>query len=168
MNTIYIITGPAGVGKSTISGRLAEGLDKSALIEGDDVYHYVRGGYVSPWKEGNHLDIFWKNSISLIDNFISNGYDVVYNYIIEKDKLERIKNSFPNSKIKFVLLVADKDTLIKRDKERPIDCQMGERVLVLLNELLNENFDNKNILDTSDLTIEEVVDKIKNSDDYLI
>lgn len=168
MNTIYIITGPAGVGKSTISNKLAESLEKSALIEGDDIYHFVKGGYVSPWKEGNHLDIFWKNSISLIDNFMKNGYDVVYNYIIEKDKLEKIKDSFPNSKIKFVLLVADKDTLIKRDKERPIDCQMGERVLVLLNELLNENFDNKNILDTSNLTIEEVVDEIKNNDNYVI
>ena len=168
MNTIYIITGPAGVGKSTISNKLAESLEKSALIEGDDIYHFVKGGYVSPWKEGNHLDIFWKNSISLIDNFMKNGYDVVYNYIIEKDKLEKIKDSFPNSKIKFVLLVADKDTLIKRDKERPIDCQMGERVLILLNELLNENFDNKNILDTSNLTIEEIVDKIKNNDNYII
>ena len=168
MNTIYVITGPAGVGKSTISKKLAESLEKSALIEGDDIYHFVKGGYVSPWKEGNHLDIFWKNSISLIDNFMKNGYDVVYNYIIEKDKLEKIKDSFPDSKIKFVLLVADKDTLIKRDKERPEDCQMGERVLVLLNELLNENFDDKNILDTTNLTIEEVVDEIMNNDNYTI
>lgn len=168
MNTIYVITGPAGVGKTTISNKLAESLEKSALIEGDDIYHFVKVGYVSPWKEGNHLDIFWKNSISLIDNFMKNGYDVVYNYIIEKDKLEKIRDSFPDSKIKFILLVADKDTLIKRDKERPEDCQMGERVLVLLNELLTENFDNKNILDTTNLTIEEVVNEIKNNDNYVI
>ncbi|MBR3524036.1 MAG: (d)CMP kinase [Bacilli bacterium] len=34
MKTLYLITGPAGVGKSTISNKLASLLDKSALIEG--------------------------------------------------------------------------------------------------------------------------------------
>ncbi|HAN10617.1 MAG TPA: hypothetical protein DCP90_08420 [Clostridiales bacterium] len=29
--TIYIITGPAGVGKSTISQKIAESIDKSVL-----------------------------------------------------------------------------------------------------------------------------------------
>ena len=57
MNKIYLITGPAGVGKSTISKLLAEKLERSVLIEGDDVYHFVVGGYVAPWKNGNHLDV---------------------------------------------------------------------------------------------------------------
>ena len=34
---------------------------KSALVEGDTIYHLVYGGYVSPWKEGNRLEVFWKN-----------------------------------------------------------------------------------------------------------
>ena len=52
---LYIITGPAGVGKSTISKRLATLKEKSVLIEGDDIYGQVIGSYVSAWKEGNHL-----------------------------------------------------------------------------------------------------------------
>ena len=55
MNNLYIITGPAGVGKSTVSKELASRKDKSALIEGDEIYSQVIGGYVSAWKEGNHL-----------------------------------------------------------------------------------------------------------------
>lgn len=39
MNKLYIITGPAGVGKSTISNKLAESLSKSALIEGNTIYN---------------------------------------------------------------------------------------------------------------------------------
>ena len=34
--------------------------EKSVLIEGDDIYGQVIGSYTSAWKEGNHLDIFWK------------------------------------------------------------------------------------------------------------
>ena len=60
MPTLYIITGPAGVGKSTISQKIAETKTKSALIEGDEIYHQVVGGYTPAWKEGNHLDTFWK------------------------------------------------------------------------------------------------------------
>ncbi len=69
MSMLYIITGPAGVGKSTISKYLADDMKKSALIEGDHIYHLVRGGYVNPWLEGNHLEVFWGNCIDLICNF---------------------------------------------------------------------------------------------------
>ena len=41
MPTIYIITGHAGMGKSTISKKIAESLSKSVLIEGDDFYSQV-------------------------------------------------------------------------------------------------------------------------------
>ena len=37
MSKLYIITGPAGVGKSTISKKIAESKKKSALIEEDDI-----------------------------------------------------------------------------------------------------------------------------------
>lgn len=164
---LYIITGPAGVGKSTVASKIAELSNKCALIEGDDVYHFVKDGYVSPWKEGNHLDIFWKNSISLIKNFLDNNYDVVFNYIIKKDDLIKIQKEFKNQKIKFVLLIADKVTLISRDKERNIDSQMGERVLVLLKELLAEDYDKKYILDTTNLSIDKTVNTIINNDNFL-
>ena len=90
MNKLYLITGPAGDGKSTISKLLAEKLDKSILIEGDDIYHMVISGYVSAWKPNNHLELFWKNIISLIQNGLENGYDVVFNYIINKKDYELI------------------------------------------------------------------------------
>ena len=49
MASIYIITGPAGVGKSTVSKGIAEKLERSVLLEGDDFYHLVIGGYVQAW-----------------------------------------------------------------------------------------------------------------------
>lgn len=167
MNKLYLITGPAGVGKSTISKILAESKAKCALIEGDDVYHFVKGGYVSPWKDGNHLEVFWQNCLDIISNFLNSGYDVVFNYIIKKDDLEIIRKRFSNIKIKFILLMADDKTLINRDMERCEDCQMGERVLVLKNEFLSQNFLEKYILDTTNLSIEEVINEIEENNNYL-
>lgn len=112
MGKLYLITGPAGVGKSIVSKLLAKSKEKCALIEGDEVYHFVKGGYVSPWKEGNHMEIFWKNVLDIIDNFLEKNFDVVFNYIINKDELKDIRKRFPDAEIKFVLLLADDEVLI--------------------------------------------------------
>ena len=168
MKNLYIITGPAGVGKSTISRRIAEAKNKSALIEGDEIYHQVVGGYIQAWKEGNHLDTFWKVCINSIKTYLEDGYDVVFNYIIGKEDLERIKQEFKDYNIKFVVLLVNEDILISRDKERPEDCQMGDRCIVLLNSFKNKGYDSNNILDTSNLSIEETIKVIEKEDHFIL
>ena len=160
MATLYIITGPAGVGKSTISRKIAEIKSKSALIEGDEIYHQVVGGYESPWKKGNHLDLFWKICIDTISNYLESDYDVIFNYIVGLDNLEMLKEKFSNYDIKFIVLLVDEKTLLKRDKQRPLDWQMGERCIVLLNSFKNKGYQEKHILDTSNITIDETLEII--------
>jgi len=127
MPTLYIITGPAGVGKSTISKKIAKSLSKSVLIEGDDIYSQVVGGYVSPWKEGNHLEIFWKVSMDIIKDYLEAGYDVVFNYIINPSKLSILNQTFKDYDKRFVVL----------------------------NNFKKHNYDEKFIIDTSKTSIEE-------------
>ena len=168
MQTLYIITGPAGVGKSTVSKRLAQNLSKSALIEGDDIYHQVVGGYISAWKEGNHLQTFWKICINTIKIYLEDGFDVVFNYIISPENIELIKSSIQNYNIKIVILLTDESTLLSRDKQRPIDCQMNERCITLLNIFKNRNYNSKNILDTSYLSIDETLNIIENENRFIL
>ena len=168
MSTLYIITGPAGVGKSTISNKIALNKDKSALIEGDLIYHQVVGGYVSPWMEGNHLDTFWKVCINIIKAYLEDGYDVIFNYIIEPERLEKLKENFKYYDLRFVVLMVNEDILLKRDKERPEDSQMKERCIVLLNEFKNHNYDSKNIIDTSYISVDDIVNTIEMEDRFII
>ena len=168
MNKLYIITGPAGVGKSTVSKLLASKLEKSVLIEGDDIYNQFVGGRISPWKENAPIEIFWNNCIFLINNYLKNEYDVVFNYIIDQKKIKELKEIFKNYNIIFTVLLVDEETLIKRDKERPIDCQMGERSLVLLKSFIEEKYDEKNIMDTSNILIEDSVNIILSDERFII
>ena len=168
MNTLYLITGPAGVGKSTISKEIAPRKEKSVLIEGDDIYHHVIGSYVSHWKEGNHVNTFWKVCIETIKIYLNDGYDVVFNYIIKEENLEEIKKKFNYYKIKFVCLLTSGEDLIKRDKQRPEDCQMGDRCLVLLNDFKNKKFNSNNFLNTSNLSILETVEIIEKEEKYIL
>lgn len=160
MRKLYILTGPAGVGKSTISKKIALKLEKSVLIEGDDIYNQFVGGRISPWKENAPLDLFWMNCITLINNYLENDYDVVFNYIIKKGKFEELSNVFKDYDVKFVNLMVDEETIIKRDKLRPLDCQMGERCLVLLKEFKDANYDERYILNTTDMSIDDSVNEI--------
>ena len=168
MSKLYIITGPAGVGKSTISKKLAETLPKSALIEGDAIYHQVVGSYVPAWKEGNHLDTFWKISINTIKTYLEAGYDVIFNYIVTPTQLETIKNNFNNYSIKFIVLLVDENTLLSRDKQRPEDYQMKERCITLLNSFKSRNYNKNNILDTTNLSVDETVQTILDNDNFIL
>lgn len=168
MHTLYIITGPAGVGKSTISKELAIRSKKSALIEGDDIYHQVVGGYVQAWKSGNHLKTFWKICINIIKIYLEDGFDVVFNYIVTPENIQLIKSSIRNCYIKFIVLLTDESTLLSRDKQRPIDCQMNERCLTLLNNFKNRNYNSKNILDTTNLSVDETLNLIENENRFIL
>lgn len=168
MQTLYIITGPAGVGKSTISQGLAKRSQKSALIEGDNIYHQVIGGYAQAWKPENHLKTFWKICINTIKIYLEDGFDVVFNYIISPKNIELIKSSIQNYNIKVVILLTDEFTLLSRDKQRPINCQMNERCLTLLNNFKNRNYNPKNILDTSNLSIDETLNIIENENRFIL
>ena len=107
MNNLYIITGPAGVGKSTISYQIAKNKIKSALIEGDDIYSQVVGGYAPAWQEGNHLEVFWKICLDNIKTYLKDGYDVIFNYIVTPKIFEIIKERFKEYNVKFIILMCD-------------------------------------------------------------
>lgn len=160
MSKLYLITGPAGVGKTAISRVLAKHLNKSVLIEGDDIYHMVVSSYVSAWEPGNHLDLFWKNVISLIKNSLENSYDVVFNYIINKENYMMLKEKFKEYEIIFKVLLVSEEELLRRDKLREEENRMNERCLVLLDSFIKQNFDKEFILDSTNLNIKETIERI--------
>ncbi len=168
MSNLYIITGPAGVGKSTISKRLAESKNKSALIEGDEIYREVVGGYVSAWKKGNHFDTFLKVCISSIKVYLEDGYDVVFNYVLDNEDVQKIKDGIKDTTIRFTVLLTDEKTIMLRDKEREEDCRMNERCLVLLNSFKKEFESSNNTLDTTNMSIDEVVRAIDSDDRFIL
>lgn len=165
---LYLITGPAGVGKSTISKRIAESSNKSVLLEGDDFYHQVVSSYQPAWKEGNHLDVFWKVVESTIKIYLDNDYDVVFNYIIDDKKYKELKEIFKDYPTKFVILLVDEKTIIERDNLREEENRMNERCIILLNKFLNRDYPEDNKLFTTNQTVEESVNEIIKSKKYMI
>lgn len=98
----------------------------------------------------------------LIKSYLENGYDVVFNYIIENEELEKLKKEFKDYDLSFTCLLVDEKTIMERDLLRAGDCRMHERSLILLKEFIDCNYDTTYILDSSNLTIDETVEKILN------
>ncbi|HET7769338.1 MAG TPA: hypothetical protein VFN74_11240, partial [Chloroflexota bacterium] len=49
---MLLLTGPPAAGKSTVGRLVAEGLERSALVDADQVRAMVRRPHVAPWYEG--------------------------------------------------------------------------------------------------------------------
>ncbi|OJV61640.1 MAG: hypothetical protein BGO41_09355 [Clostridiales bacterium 38-18] len=171
--TIYIISGPAEVGKSTTSKRLVERLDRSSYISGDDVSHIPVNGRGKPWLCKETHDLTWKNILSLTKNLISYNYDIVIDYITFPSEARWLVKELNDSdvRIHYIILMVDKETIIHRDSLREPSVQMGERSVILLNEFIDELNDLDNVLDTQEFKADQVdlvVNEILNSNRFLI
>ncbi len=163
---IYLITGPAGVGKSTITKALAKKFANSARIEVDYVRRMVVDGYVAPFqdnkKTGSQILLSQKNACSLAKNFIEHGFRVFIDDVVrKKSSLDHYLKNLSGYKVLVFLLFCDKDVLRKRDVARPKEQVMGERAL-RMHDLFSKRLNEKRwfLIDTSKETIAKTVEKI--------
>lgn len=168
---IYVITGPCAAGKTTISGMIASKMNNSAFIQGDYIYLMVVGGFVVPWEDdGTYIDLFWENILAITENFIIRNISVVLEYVIFPEQTKRIVDRFKekNIPIKYTVLMADENTIRERDSNRDVHERMGERAIILLKELKEMNIEEKYILDTTNLSKDQVVNTIMTENRFLL
>lgn len=79
-----------------------------------------------------------------------------------------MKEKFSEYKIKFVVLMANEDTIVKRDLEREEDCRMGKRAIELLQNFRNKEIERKYIIETDNLNIDEIINIIDKNDKFYI
>lgn len=64
--------------------------------------------------------------------------------------------------------MTDENTILQRDKERPVDCQMGERCLTLLKSFKGKNYHMSNVLFTTGLSVDETIRRIEMDDRFIL
>lgn len=167
-NKVYIISGPAGVGKSTTAKTLVNRFSHSAYISGDLISHMHVKGRKNPWESKEETSLIWNNILSLTKNFLAFGNDVIIDYVTFPQEIKWFKENLSEFEVKlhYIVLWTDSDTLLKRDHLRKPEHRMGERCLLLMKEFREVGLDNKYILNNSEILVNEidtVIEKITNN-----
>lgn len=170
--TIYFISGPAGVGKSTTAEKLVKAIEKSAYISGDDISHIPVNGRGKPWLCSHTLNLTWENILSVTRNLLKYNYDVVIDYVTFPKELNLFVKQIKDIDIRiiYVVLLVDQETLVRRDSQRPPEDQMGERSIDSLKEFNESSIDKRYVIDTSNENINElesIINEIKTNKRFI-
>lgn len=170
-NCVYIISGPPGVGKSSVSEELAYSFDKSAVIEGDSIYLMIKSGLVAPWEDdGYYMDLFLDNVISITNNLLARDITVIINYVLFEEQIKKIEEFLKAKqiKLKYCVLLAEEQTLKERDSSREEIERTGELSIKSRNDFLSKNMNKNHLLYTDNLDIKETANIIKSSNRFFV
>jgi predicted kinase len=119
---ILIVTGPSGVGKSTVSRLVATAFDPSAHVRMDDFTPFVVNGWVEPWlPESAHQNEVLGGAVALAAmQFAEGGYAVVIDGHLFPEGLKRLAQACVRRGVPlhYAVLRADLATCLARATDR--------------------------------------------------
>jgi predicted kinase len=122
MTELFVVTGPAGVGKSTVSRIVASTFEPSAHLRMDDFLDAVAGGWVDPWlpDAAQQNDVVGRAAVAAAMQFLAGGYTVVLDGTVFPDAFEELAAACTElgTPLHYVVLRADRATCIERAEAR--------------------------------------------------
>jgi predicted kinase len=122
---ILIVTGPSGVGKSTVSRLVAARIgERSALVRIDDFTQFVISGWVEPWlPESSHQnEVLGGAVVAAAMQFADGGYTVVVDGDVFPDSPEELARArrLRDVPLHYAVLRCDLGTCLERARSRGI------------------------------------------------
>ncbi|MFS0728198.1 AAA family ATPase [Paenibacillus sp. 1P07SE] len=161
---VYLISGPLGVGKSTISKTLANTMQQCALIEGDLLLHMYHGETEPPWED--RLRLAWLHIAAVTRNLVREGLDVVIDFVVE-DELSWFCDQIADldGALHYVVLHAEPGTISARLDKRG-DPESIHRSLFLRNKLMASPNNQPFLLDAGSKQPDELAQDILKDDRF--
>ncbi|MEO6891542.1 MAG: AAA family ATPase [Ktedonobacteraceae bacterium] len=119
---ILFITGPVGVGKTSVAGEISEQLDKAGVAHAFVDIDSLRWCYPRPPHDRFHTELGMKNLAVVWRNFQVAGAAclVLVDVLESRDVLERYRAAIPGAEFLVVRLRAEPHTLASRVQAREL------------------------------------------------
>ena len=171
-DSVWLINGIPGAGKSSVSKALAESLAKSAHLEVDLVREMVVTGYLAPGQDPKagsdaQLELGAHNAALLADSFMDAGFTPLIDDVVLRLQLARYREVLSRWPLRLVVLASPLDVVLQRDRER-VEKHLGGRYAYLDGELREQMRGLGLWLDTSGMTVRETVEVIMRRADEAI
>ncbi len=166
MQTVYLISGPLGVGKTTTTRALAKKVKGTKLVEGDVLLHALNKNESLTWEE--KLKLSWKKILSLTQTHLKKGSNVAIDFVVEEELAWFCKQIAGNDVvIKYVVLMTNKDNIVKRLRQRK-ELKYLDRSLVLLKKLKASSENVRHFYDNTRKKVPDVVADIITSKRFIV
>ncbi len=172
-DSVWLITGVPGAGKSTVSRGLARRLPRSAHVETDLVRAMIVSGNAAPGEEplaesNAQLELGAHNAALLADSLMSAGFTPIIDDVILPRQMARYRAVLSRWPLRFVVLAPPVEVAVQRDSER-VEKHVAERFAYLDAELRGQMQGLGLWLDTSGMTPDETVETIiRRADEALL
>lgn len=171
MQKLIIISGLPASGKTAITARLALSLERGTRIEGDQLYSFVCRDYQSPIdRDGGECGrIFRSNCITLADNFLKMGCNLVINHIFSPDHITQILSGLKldNVEVRVVWLELPLEKLLKRDVSRP-EPEGAEAIHACWKIFSKYDIPAQNVLQVEDANLQDLTEIIMSDKRFIV
>lgn len=163
---ILIVTGPAGVGKTTTAGILAERSARAVHLESDVFFRFIRSGYLDPWKPESHGQnrIVMRIVAQVAAGYAAAGYfTIIDGIVIPRWFFEPLRDALHEAghRVAYAVLRAPLSVCMARAQDRDRGPLSDPEVIEQLWQAFADLGDLEgNALDVSDSSPEEAADDL--------